>query len=133
MTAKRLKSLCTEIYKTLNQLNLGYMSNIFKLSSSRATCKQHFLNLKIICLNQVNFDKIIWEHLIRKYGTTTHYILKLLKIFQPLSISWNHGKVSLSDVIYAKLLRSEDLASWVFFFFMQTSTQAQYYNLEIGK
>ena len=55
MTTQRLRSLCTEIYKTLNQLNPGFMSNIFKLSTSnRAARKQQVLNLETIRPNQVN-------------------------------------------------------------------------------
>ena len=40
MTTRRLRSLCTKIYKRLNDLNPGFMSSTFKLSSSnRAACK----------------------------------------------------------------------------------------------
>ena len=56
MTTQRLRSLCIEIYKTLNQLNPGFMSNVLKLSSSnRAARKQQVLYLETIKLNQVNF------------------------------------------------------------------------------
>ena len=34
MKIQRLISLHTEIYKTINQLNPGFMTNIFKFSSS---------------------------------------------------------------------------------------------------
>ena len=56
MTTQRLRFLCTEVYKTLKQLNLRFMLNIFKLSSSnRAAGKQQALNLEIIRPSQVNF------------------------------------------------------------------------------
>ena len=58
MATQRLRSLRKEIYKTLNQLNPGFMFNIFQLSSSnRATPKQQVLNLEAIKPNQVNFGK----------------------------------------------------------------------------
>ena len=58
MTAQRLRSLYTEIYKKLNQLNPGFTSSIFKLSSSKtAARKEQFVNLGIIRSNQVNFGK----------------------------------------------------------------------------
>ena len=31
MTVRRLRTLCAEIYKTLNDLNPSFMDNIFKL------------------------------------------------------------------------------------------------------
>ena len=40
MATQRLRSLCTEMYKTLNQLNPGFTSNIFKLSSSNRAAKR---------------------------------------------------------------------------------------------
>ena len=47
LVTQRLRLLCTEIYKTLIQLNLEFMSNIFKLSySNKAACKQQVLSHK---------------------------------------------------------------------------------------
>ena len=58
MTTQRLGSLCNEIYKTLNQLNPGLMSKIFKLSASNsAACKQQVLNLETMRPNHFNFPK----------------------------------------------------------------------------
>ena len=57
MTTQRLRSICLEIYETLNQLNSEFMLNIFKLSSSnRAARKQYLLNLENIRPHQVKFS-----------------------------------------------------------------------------
>ena len=58
MKTQILRSLCAQNYKTLNQQNPGFMSNIFKLSSSnRVTRKDSVLNLQIERPNQANFDE----------------------------------------------------------------------------
>ena len=57
MTTQRLRSICLEIYETLNQLNSGFMFNIFKSSSSnRAARKQYLLNLENVKPHQVKFS-----------------------------------------------------------------------------
>ena len=40
MTTQRLWSICLEIYETVNQLNSGFIFNIFKLSSSNRTARK---------------------------------------------------------------------------------------------
>ena len=58
MTTQRLRSICLEIYETLNQLNSEFMLNIFKLSSSnRAARKQYLLNLENIRPHEVKFSE----------------------------------------------------------------------------
>ena len=57
MTTQRLRSIYLEIYETLNQLNAGFMFNIFKLSSpNRAARKQYLLNLENVRPHQVKFS-----------------------------------------------------------------------------
>ena len=47
MATQRYRLLCTGMYETLNQLNPGFMSNIFKLSSSdKAARKQQVVNFQ---------------------------------------------------------------------------------------
>ena len=66
-TQRHFASLFTEIYKTLNQLNPVFMSNIFKLLfSNRAARKQQVLNLETIRPNQVNFAETSLRALGRK-------------------------------------------------------------------
>ena len=113
MTTERLRSLCAEVYKTLNQLNPRFISNMFKLSSANwAARKQQVFNLETIRLNQVNFsEKKFGSSGSKKNETTSHYISNLLKIFQSLRVSQNLGTISIGIIIYVKPLRSEDLAS----------------------
>ena len=57
MTTQRLRSICLEIYETLNQLNSGFIFNIFRLSSSNRTArKQYILNLENIRPHKVKFS-----------------------------------------------------------------------------
>ena len=113
MITPRLKFLCTEIYKTLNQLNSRFLSNIFKLSlSNRAARKQQVLNLETIRPNQVNFDEKslralcpkMWNNLPRHIKSAGN-----LSTFKNLIKSWQCN---------AKTLRSEELVSWVFILFL---------------
>ena len=102
------------------------MSNIFKLSSSnRAARKQQFLNLETIRPNQESFGKKglralgpkIWNNLPPHFKSTEN-------------LSSLSGTVSLANESYAKSLRSEDLALWVFVFFIHTNTILRFVNCE---
>ena len=56
MKVNRLKSLCIEIYKLINNINPTYMNEIFKLRKiSRAVCSNYKLNLDVPTINQVSF------------------------------------------------------------------------------
>ena len=56
MNLRRQRTLCIEIYKTLNKINPGYMNDIFKLRNiDRLTQEQYQLNLEIPKPNQVTF------------------------------------------------------------------------------
>ena len=53
MNVRRLRTLCVEIYKTLNDLNPSFMNNIFKLKvNGREVCDKYKLNLDISKWNQ---------------------------------------------------------------------------------
>ena len=53
---RRPRTLCIEIYKTLNKLNPGYMNDIFKLrNTDRLTREKYKLNLEIPKPNQATF------------------------------------------------------------------------------
>ena len=57
MSVRRLRTLCVEIYKTLNDLSPSFMNNIFKLKiNSREVSDKYKLNLDIPKWNQRNFD-----------------------------------------------------------------------------
>ena len=52
----RLRTLCVEIYKTLNALNPSFMKNIFTVKETgRLTRKQYKLNLNTPRYNWMNF------------------------------------------------------------------------------
>ena len=56
MNVRRLRTLCVEIYKTLNDLNPGFMNNIFKLKiNNREVRDKYKLNLDIPKWNQITF------------------------------------------------------------------------------
>ena len=56
MNIRQLRFLCIEIYKTLNDLNLSLMKEIFeKRDENRDTHDRYKLNLNIPRRNQVTF------------------------------------------------------------------------------
>ena len=56
MNVRRLRALCVEIYKALNDLNSSFMNNIFKLKiNSREVCNKYRLKLDIPKWNQRTF------------------------------------------------------------------------------
>ena len=61
MNVNRLKNLCMEIFKTLNNINPAFMNEISELrKTNRPVRKQHKLNLEVPIISQVTFGaKII--------------------------------------------------------------------------
>ena len=56
MKVNRLRSLCIEIYKSINNINPAYMNEIFKLrKTSRAVRNNYKLNLDVPIINEVSF------------------------------------------------------------------------------
>ena len=56
MNVTRLRSLCIEIFKTLNNINPVFMDEIFELrKTKRAVRNQYKLNLELPIINQVTF------------------------------------------------------------------------------
>ena len=71
MKIQRLISLHTGIYKTINQLNPGFMSNIFKFSSSgRLSSSDKLLSAReTIRPNQVEFvENLLHSNIFCKLG-----------------------------------------------------------------
>ena len=82
MTTQRLRTVCLEFFKTLHQLNLRFISNIFEVKSSdRPFCSQQNLNLKVVRANHVKFGEKSLRVLGPKYGINYHHIVKMLKTF----------------------------------------------------
>ena len=58
MNVKRLRTLCIEIFKTLNNLNPSWMKQIFSLRpTDRPAWEKYKLNLDIPSYNQVTFGR----------------------------------------------------------------------------
>ena len=56
MKASRLRSLCVEIYKSINSINPSFMNEIFRLRvTSRMVRSQYKFNLDIPKFNRVSF------------------------------------------------------------------------------
>ena len=56
MNVTRLRSLCTEIFETLNSINPTFMNDIFELrKTNRAIRNQYKPNLEVPIINQVTF------------------------------------------------------------------------------
>ena len=65
MKVNRLRSLCVEIYKSINNINPTYMNEIFKLrKTSRAVRSNYKLNLDVPTINQDSFN----DKSLRCYG-----------------------------------------------------------------
>ena len=65
MKVNRLRSLCIEIHKSINNINPMYMNKVFKLrETSRAVCSNYKLNLDVPTINQVSFG----DKSLRYYG-----------------------------------------------------------------
>ena len=58
MNVKRLRFLCVEIYKTINNLNPSFMKQIFELRETNRNVREKYrLNLNIPNYNQVTFGE----------------------------------------------------------------------------
>ena len=58
MNVKRLRFLCVEIYKTINNLNPSFMKQIFELRETNRNVREKYgLNLNISNCNQVIIGK----------------------------------------------------------------------------
>ena len=86
MNLRRQRTLCIEIYKTLNILNPSYMNDIFKLrNTDRLTREKYELNLEIPKSNQATFrtrslrsyDPKVWNAV--PYHIKTSYNLNSFK------------------------------------------------------
>ena len=58
MELNRLRYLCIEIYKTINNINPSFMKQIFQLRETNRTVRnQYKLNLNVPKVNQVSYGK----------------------------------------------------------------------------
>ena len=93
MNVKRLKTLCVEIYKTLNDLNPSFMNDIFKLKvNNREVRDKYKLNLDIPKWNQKTFGYKSLKVLGPKIWNSLPYHIKSsenLEVFKNLLKNWN--------------------------------------------
>ena len=90
MNLKRLRTLCVEIFTTLNSLNSSFMKKIFSLrKTDRLVRKRYKLNLDILSYNHITF------------------VCKVLKILRPKT--WNsfpyHIKSAENLVSFKKMIK----------------------------
>ena len=93
MNVRRLRTLCVEIYKTLNDLNQIFMNNVlwWKINGREAPDK-YKLNLDIPKWNQKTFDSKILKVLCAKIWNNLPYHVKSSAnrdIFKNLLRNWD--------------------------------------------
>ena len=93
MNVSNYRSLCTEIFKTLNDINPSFKKDIFKLTvTNRSTREKYKLNLEIPKSNQVRFETKCLRYLAPKFWNSLPYHIKSsenLTIFKSLIKNWN--------------------------------------------
>ena len=90
MKVNRLRSLCIEIFKLINNINPTYMNELRKIS--RVVCSNYKLNLDVPTINQVSFG----DKSLRYYGPKIWDLLSFhikssenLETFIDIIKSWN--------------------------------------------
>ena len=110
MDVKRKHKLCIKIYKTLNNLNLSFMKEIFELRlCSRPVREQYKLNLNIPRKKQLAFGTKSLESLGPKIWNNMPFHTKSaknLKVFKDLTKKWKGSSCSSNHV---KLLLQNSL------------------------
>ena len=93
MKVNRLRSLCIEIYKSINNINPIYMNEIFKLrETSRAVHSNCKLNLEVPAINQVSFGDKSLIHYGPKIWNLLPFHIKSsenLEEFKNIIKNWN--------------------------------------------
>ena len=67
MNLRRQKTICVEIYKTLNKLNPGYMNYIFKLRNTDRLTREYRLSLEIQKPTKLLLEREPLGATVRKY------------------------------------------------------------------
>ena len=93
MKVNRLRTLCIEIYKSINNINPMYMNGIFKLrETSRAVRSNYKINLDVPAINQVSFGDKSLRYYGPKISKTIPFHIKLsenLEAFKNIIENWN--------------------------------------------
>ena len=101
MEVRRMRCLRVEIYKTLNDLNPGYMKDVFQVQQSAYSTRRHY-NMKVPRVNQTTFSTRsilyegakIWNHLpnSRKSAETLEIFTNLMKTWEGPNCNCNFCK-----------------------------------------
>ena len=93
MKVDRLRSLCIEIYKFINNINPTYMNEIFKLRKiSRVVPSNYKLNIDVPTINQVNFCGKSLRYCMPKLWNLCSFHIKFsenLEAFINIIKNWN--------------------------------------------
>ena len=93
MKVNRLRSLCIEIYKLINNINPTYMNEIFKLRKiSRAVRSNYKLNIDVPTINQVSFCGKSLRYCMPKLWNLLSFHIKFsenLEAFINIIKNWN--------------------------------------------
>ena len=106
MNVKRLRTLCVEIFKTLNNLNPSFMKEIFSLrQTDRPVREKYKLNLDIPSYNQVTFGCKALTFLGPKTWNSLPYHVKStgnLASFKTIIKFWNRENYAVKFVVKSK-------------------------------
>ena len=106
MNVKRLRTLCVEIFKTLNNLNPSFMKEIFSLrQTDRPVREKYKLNLDIPSYNQVTFGCKALTFLGPKTWNSLPYHIKStgnLASFKTIIKFWNRENYTVKFVVKSK-------------------------------
>ena len=98
MNVNRLRILCIEIYKTINNLNPEFMRDLFSLrETSRLIREKYMLNLSIPVHNQVTFGSKSFRVFRPKVWNSLPYHIKSsenLESFKMIIKQWNDTRSS---------------------------------------
>ena len=103
MNVKRLRFLCAEIYKTINNLNPSFMKQIFEWKeTSRNVREKYRLNLNIPNYNQVTFGQKSLKIFGPRNWNSLPYALNLQKILKLSKLLSKTGAVLIANVWFVK-------------------------------
>ena len=95
VNVNRLRSLCTEIFKTLNNINPAFINEIFELKkTNRAVRNQYKLNLEDPIINQVTFGAKSIRHLGSKIWNSLPFHInssESLTTFKRIIKNWDNN------------------------------------------
>ena len=93
LKVNRLRSLCTEIYRSINNINPLYVNKIFKFrETSRAVRSNYKLNLDVPAINEVSFaDKSLRNYGPKIWNSLPFHIKSSenLEAFKNIIKNWN--------------------------------------------